>query len=58
MCSGTTGAGCDRMSSTYSYKLLVLELLVSFMFCVLVASNGVSMVMQSLWTIWAILPSP
>ena len=36
------------MSSTYSYKLLVLELLVSFMFCVLVASNGVSMVMQSL----------
>jgi hypothetical protein len=49
---------CDRLSGTYSYVSHGMRRLVSFMFCVLQASCGVRMVVQSFRTTRAILPSP
>jgi hypothetical protein len=49
---------CNRLSTTYSYVSHGMRRLVSFMFCVLQASCGVLMVMQSIRTTLAILPSP
>ena len=49
---------CDRLSATYSYVSHGMRRLVSFMFCVLQASCGVCMVVQSFRTTRAILPSP
>jgi hypothetical protein len=56
MCSGTTD--CNGLSSTYSYVHNGTRMTVSFMFCALVASYGVRMVVQSLSTTRANLPSP
>ncbi len=56
MCSGTTD--CNGLSFTYSYVHPGTRMTVSFMFCALVASYGVRMVVQSLSTTRANLPSP
>ena len=45
MCSGTTD--CKGLSSTYSYVHHSTRMTVSFMFCALVASYGVCMVVRA-----------
>ena len=45
MCSGTTDS--NGLSSTYSYVHNVTRITVSFMFCALVASYGVHMVVHA-----------
>ena len=45
MCSGTTD--CNGLSSTYSYVHHGTRMTVSFMFCALVASYGVRMVVRA-----------
>jgi hypothetical protein len=48
----------DRLSATYSYVDHGTRMTLSSMFCVLQASCGVRMVVQSLSTTRAINPSP
>ena len=45
MCSGTTD--CNRLSSTYSYVHHGTRMTASFMFCALVGSYGVCMVVRA-----------